>query len=363
MIGARTALSALVLAAGATASCAARRLPQAPQNVAISSAQTTTDGPPADVYSTYGVHNDAHRGDCAEPSCTYSRKPGDPPDPTFPAYWSSNWIMYRVFKHYAEHPPPYDGPPPPPLVAGVDYEVSFGATYYDSTWTSRSGQGAMMEYYEKRCLPIFPISNHYTCAFISLGDVAYFVTYDSDRPAGMPRVCLFSPENHPPRMDFVKHLPYAAADGERLNGKVQGYSVWVSHETGKPVQTGASPDRTNDGAILFGYAFESAPRFDAHEKTLAPYRHPQSFYFSGVPVSPPDAPIVSQNYTDFAMVRPDPSKTWSQVAGLDPATLPSCQLFDPPASGPLKQGEKPVPTWGTIGRGARASRAAAPSAR
>jgi hypothetical protein len=208
----------------------------------------------------------------------------------------------------------------------------------------------MMEHYEKRCLPIFPISNHYTCSFISLGDTAYFVTYPEDRPAGMPPVCLFSPENHPPRMDFIKHLPYAAHDGEQLKPKLQGYSVWISHDTGKPMQTGAAPDRTAEGGILFGYAFETTATPDRVEKTLAPYKHPQSFYFSGVPVAPPDAPIVSQNYTNFAMVKPDPSKTWAQVAGLDPKTLPTCQLFDPPKSGAL-QATKPIPTWGTIGRG------------
>jgi hypothetical protein len=307
---------------------------------------------PDNVYATYGVHNSAHANECATADCTYQRKPGEPTNPTFPPYWSSNWTMYRVFNNYAKNPPPYDGKPPPPLVEGQDYEASQGATYYDSTWQGERGQGAMMEYYEKRCLPIFPISNHYTCAFISLGKTAYFVTYPEDRPKGMPPVCLFSPDNHPPGLDFIKHLPYAAADGERLGGKVQGYSFWVDHATGKPIQVGVSPDRTEDGAIMFGYAFESTPRPDSVEKTLAPYRHPQSFYFSGVPIDPPNAPIVTQIYTDFAMAKPDPAKTWAQVSGLDPATLPECQLFDPPSNGQLmlKSG-KPVPTWGTIGRG------------
>jgi hypothetical protein len=234
-------------------------------------------------------------------------------------------------------------------VEGRDYEASSGTTFYDSTWNG--GRGAMMEYYDKRCLPIFPLPNNYTCAFISLGDTAFFVTYDADRPEGMPPVCLFSPRNHPPRRDFIKHLPYSQGDSDRLGGRVQGYSFWVDHATGKPIQTGVSPDRTQDGAIMFGYAFNSQATPDRVEKTVAPYRHPQSFYFSGFPVAPANAPIVSQNYTNFAMVRPDPAKTWAQVSGLDPKTLPRCQLFEPPSSPDrmLRSG-KPAPTWGTIGR-------------
>ena len=61
---------------------------------------------------------------------------------------------------------------------------------------------------------------------------------------------------------------------------------------------------------------------------------PQSFYFSGYPLPPANAPIVSQNYTDWAPTQPDPARTWDQVSGLDPATLPECQLFDPPAEHP-----------------------------
>jgi hypothetical protein len=304
-----------------------------------------------DVYATYGVHNSSNREECASLKCEYTRGPGEPTNPQYPEYWSSNWTMYRVYKQYAEYPPPYDVKPPPPLVEGQDYEVSYGATYYDSTWNG--GQGAMMEYYDKHCLPIFPIPNNYTCSFISLGDTAFFVTYDSDRPAGMPPVCLFSPRNHPPMRDFIKHLPYSKGDSDRLNGKVQGYSFWVDHDTGKPIQTGVSPDQTQKGAVMFGYAFNSEATPDRVDTSVAPYRHPQSFYFSGYPLPPANAPIVTQNYTDFAMIKPDPAKTWDQVSGLDPNTLPKCQLFNPPSSGTdtrLLESGKPAPTWGTIGR-------------
>ncbi|HVR99829.1 MAG TPA: hypothetical protein VMW27_24610 [Thermoanaerobaculia bacterium] len=314
----------------------------------------TAAGDADDVYATYGVHNDSHSKECADPrTCTYERAPGMPSDPEYPEYWTSHWKMYRVFNRFQMYPPPYDGKPPAELVEGQDYETSEGVTYYDSTWGG--GEGAMEEHYVKRCLPIFPIPNNYTCSFISLGKTAYFVTYPEDRPAGMPPVCLFSPDNHPPRRDFITHLPYSLGDSSRLNGTVQGYSFWVNHVTGRPMQTGVFPDQTDNGGIMFGYAFESTPRPDSAQPSAPPYRHPQSFYFSGYPYAPANAPIVSQNYTDFAMVRPDPAKTWDQVKGLDPKTLPPCQLFDPPSPpegmvGATARPKAKAPTWGSIGR-------------
>jgi hypothetical protein len=196
---------------------------------------------PDDVYQTYGVHNPAADSPCANPNCIYIREPGQPTDPLYPDYWSSNWTMYRVFQGYAQNPPPYDRAPPPALKPGRDYEISKGATYYDNSWRGPAGTGAMMEHYEKRCLPIFPISNQFTCSFISLGDTAFFVTYSQDQPKGMPPVCLFSQLNHPPRPDFISHLPYSPGDSARLGNRVQGYSFWVEGASGKPIQVGVQP--------------------------------------------------------------------------------------------------------------------------
>jgi len=239
--------------------------------------------------------------------------------------------MYRVFNDYVNNPPPYDGKPPFALKEGVDYQTSYGTSYYDSTWRGPNGEeGALMEHYEEWSLPIFPIDNHFTSSFISLGDRAYFLTYDKDRPKGMPPICLFSDLNHPPRRDFIKHLPYSLGDSQRLDGRVQGYSFWTNPEPDKPpIQVGASPDRTADKAILFGYAFRSAWELDAAEKSAAPYRHPHSFYFSGFPLTPPNAPIVSQNFIEFAMIRPDPAETWDLVAKFSGGDeIPSaCSLF------------------------------------
>ena len=294
------------------------------------------------VYATWGVHNPPSVSNCADPQCSYSGQSGRPPDPVYPAYWQSRWTMYRVFRNYANALPPYKGPPPG-LVPGRDFEVSYGATYYDSTWKGPSGEGAMMERYEKRCLPIFPgIANDFTCSFISLGDTAFFLTYKQDRPKGMPPVCLFSPLNHPPRRDFITHLPYAPGDSAQLGGGAQAYSFWVGAD-GKPYQTGVKPDQTQQGGILFGYAF--AP--------VNGKMQPQSFYFSGVPVPPPDAPFVSQNYSGFAETKPDPAKTWDQVKGLDPSKLPACNLMGgAQANVRLASGRKPL-TWFDIGRAGR----------
>lgn len=281
------------------------------------------------VFPTYGVHNPPECSPCATSDCLYARGPGEPSDPTLPLFWSARWTMYRVFRKYAESPPPWNGPPPAELEEGEDYQVSYGATFYDSTWRGPNGeQGAMMEHYVEWSLPIFPFDNHFTCSFISLGDNAYFLTYDEDRPKGMVPICLFSDLDHPPRRDFIKHLPFSREDSERLGRRVQAYSFWAGRDGEPPIQTGASPDRTADQAILFGYAFHSQWAPDAADGTAAPYRHPHSFYFSGHASDPPDAPIVSQYFTEFAMIRPDPAETWNLVDEFAAGRpIPTCTLF------------------------------------
>ena len=267
------------------------------------------DGDPASrhVYYTGGVHNDK---DCVpESTCIYRRQPSEPTDPLYPAWWTSEWVMYRVFQNYDKFPPPYASPP-----AGLtpaDYQASYGASYYDSTYVpaDNDGTGAMMEHYDKFCLPIFPMANNYSCAFVSLGNKAYFLRYD-DRPPGTPQCCQFSLRNHPPRRDFIKHLPYNAGESGHLGGAIHAYSRLVQ-----------------PGNILFGYAFYKDATPDAADPGAAPYRHPQSFYFAGYPFDPPNAPIVSQNYSNFRSEKPDPAKTWDQVARMCPAKPQWCCLF------------------------------------
>lgn len=294
----------------ATAVVAAVALLAGSAAVAAKRPQERAQQTPAErhTYYTGGVHNDL--GCVPERRCVFPRKPGEPSDPQYPEWWVSTWTMYRVFANYDKFPPPYASPP-----AGLtpaDYQVSYGASYYDASYVPKNGdgQGAMMEYYEAYCLPIFPSANNFSCAFVSLGNAAYFLRYE-DRPAGTPQCCRFSPKNHPPRRDFIKHLPYDAARSAHLGGAIQAYAREIGPQK-----------------ILFGYAFWRAETSDDPVDPNAPkYRHPQSFYFSGSPTDPPDAPIVSQNYTSFRAQRPDPAHTWDQVAQMCPADPEWCCLF------------------------------------
>lgn len=315
------------------------------------------------VYQTYGAHNPpgaAGDNPCATPDCVYPRAPGEPADPLWPEFWQSAWTMYRAHgpitpQGVAWNPPPW----PTEAAIGSQFQKSSGSSYYDSTWRGPSGEGMMVESYTDFCLPIFPIPNQFSCKFISLGDTAFFVAGEGpDRPAWMKDtpVCLFSPQNHPPRRDFVKHLPYSPSDSARIGPGGQAYSFWVcggpdgtctndgtTYQSGQIMQTGASPDLTAAGGILFGYGFAK----DASGAMV-----PQSFYFSGFPAPPANAPMVSQNYTGFRATRPDPS-VYAEVASLDAASLPVCQLFDPPSEAGLTGAEAGVPrapTWADIGR-------------
>jgi hypothetical protein len=102
------------------------------------------------------------------------------------------------------------------------------------------------------------------------------------------------------------------------------------------------------GGILFGYAFYKTAQPDSFDKKAAAYRHPQSFYFAGYPVDPPNAPIVSQNYTTFRMQRPDPAKTWNQVAKMCPAQPGWCCLFAGDCPDAQLSSPASAPNWSTI---------------
>ena len=285
-----------------------------------SSSDKTPEISAPDIYPTFGVHNPASYSPCEDYDCIQRRPEGAPSDPLFPPQWVSDWTMYTVHDGYQKSPPPY--PLDIESVGIQDYTMSKGRTYYDGSFNhpNHPGEGAMMEYYHERCLPIFPIENDYTCAFVSLGNTAYFLTPDeSNRPENMPACCLFSPLNHPPRRDFIKHLPYSPIDSSRLPD-IQAYSL----ETPGP----------NDSSILFGYAYNSTYTMDdaANRTEDKPYRHPNQFYFSGFPLPPVKAPIVTQIYTNFQSIPPNADDTWNmvgQMCALQP--LPKCALFNPGA--------------------------------
>lgn len=313
----------LGLAAALLAACTSAGNPPGPRD----------DAAERHYYNTGGVHNNKDCGP-ANNYCIAQRKPGEPSDPQFPQWWTSEWTMYRVFRNEDKYPPPYSSPPTG--LTPADYEVSYGASYYDDSYVPADGdgRGAMMEYYDKRCLPIFPMKNDFSCSFVSLGNKAYFLRY-SDRPPGTPACCQFSLMNHPPRRDFIKHLPYDAARSEHLGGTIQAYAQYM-------------------GGPLFGYAFEKTPTPDSYDPSAPPYRHPQSFFFSGDPGSPPDAPIVSQNYSNFRMQKPDPAKTWAQVPEMCTPRPEWCCLFtgDCPENEtePSLRAARPGSQWNKLGK-------------
>lgn len=306
--GAAVLLAAGLLLAGGPAPANAQAVDAAKTTPAEKTAAYNKVMSAIHTYYTGGVHNDKR---CKPPQkCVYPRGADEPTNPLYPRWWTSDWTMYRVFNNYEQYPPPYSSPP-----AGLtpaDYQVSYGWTAYDDTYVpkDRDGRGAMMEHYEKFCLPIFPMANNFTCSFVSLGNKAYFLRYD-DRPAGTPECCQFSLHNHPPRRDFIKHLPYNAQQSTHLDGTIQAYSRLVGKQQ-----------------ILFGYSFYKEATADDPANPKSPkYRHPQSFFFSGYPLDPPNAPIVSQNYTNFVARKPDPRTTWDQVPRMCSPNPGWCCLF------------------------------------
>jgi hypothetical protein len=281
------------------------------------------------VYPTNGVHSD-FGCNVKNNHCIAPRSPSDPNDPEFPEQWISDWTMFTVLNETAAsvNPPPYTNPPV--TLQPDDYLVSYGTSYYDNSYQPENpsddeDHGAMLEYYNDFCLPIFGkilADNRFTCAFASLGKEAFFLTFDDDSPEEAPKCCQFSPENHPPRPNFLKHLDIWPQASLRLNGSVQAYywkQLW-------------QPD--SDPRILFAYAFnkEKSPQGQA-PKQSGWYQHPQSFFFSGMINLGDDEdpnmiePMVSQNYTSFRTEKPSP-KLWQQVAQWCPVTkISKCRLF------------------------------------
>ena len=286
------------------------------------------------VYSTNGVHSD-HGCDETPNNCIAPRNGSDPADPRFPEYWISDWTMFTVLNETASavNPPPYSNPPI--TLLPDDYRVSYGTSYYDNSYKPENpgdeeDYGAMLEYYNDFCLPIFGKTlqgNSETCAFASLGNNAFFLEFDDKHPDAAPSCCQFSPKNHPPRPDFLKHLDYWPDASTRLNSSVQAY-YWK-----KLWEPDANP------RILFAYAFnkETSPQGQMPQQS-AWYQHPQSFFFSGritlVEGNPAEQqmpviiePIISQNYTSFRVEKPDP-RIWENVAQWCPLeTIKKCHLF------------------------------------
>lgn len=275
------------------------------------------------VYETNGVHSDCG---CDKDNnyCLAKKDPSEPKRPKFPDHWISDWTMFTVMNETAaeEFPPPYTNPPA--NIEAKDYRVSYGTSYYDNNYRPKEPKGeqdfgAMMEHYSDFCLPIFgwPENKYeFTCAFVSLGKTAYFLEYKSNSEDA-PKCYEFSPNNHPPRPDFLKHLDYWPEASKQLNGSVQAYywkQLW---------QKDAEP------RMLFAYAFN-------REKSLQGnlpidnewYQRPQSFFFTGQIAQGKEmtSPMISQNYTSFRTEQPNP-KLWQQVENWCKQPVPLAHLF------------------------------------
>ena len=228
------------------------------------------------------------------------------------------------------NPPPYASPP-----AGgrPGLRKSYGASYYDASYVPADGdgRGAMMEHYEKRCLPIFPGSNQYSCSFVSLGNKAYFLRY-ADQPRAR-RSAASSPDNHPPRRDFIKHLPYNAEQSTHLNGSVQAYSRIVQ-----------------PGSILFGYAFYKQPTRDGGKG--APYRHSQSFFSPAIPARRRTRPWSARTTATSARksrTRNGPGSKWPKCARQAGMVLPVRHRLPGQGQGGRRRPTRPMPSRPELG--------------
>jgi hypothetical protein len=77
--------------------------------------------------------------------------------------------------------------------------------------------------------------NNFTCSSVSLGNKAYFLRYE-DRPSNTPQCCQFSLKNHPPRRDFIKHLPYNPKESSHVSNSLQAYLHRGAEPAGHPVR-------------------------------------------------------------------------------------------------------------------------------
>ena len=107
-----------------------------------------------------------------------------------------------------------------------------GRTYYD--W----GKLSMLEEYYDFCVPIFVEGFNFTCHFLNVGNISYFITFD-DRPSWTPPCCIFGKPWLPPSPSTITSaLPFYK--------KAEFYGREVNwHRT--------RPDNPNE--LIFGYGF------------------------------------------------------------------------------------------------------------
>lgn len=154
--------------------------------------------------------------------------------PTWPTTFITDWLLYHV---PAEDPmPPYsNGAIPTP------HRTGRGRTFYD--WR----KFALLEEYYDFCVPIFVEGFNFTCHFLNIGNVSYFVTFD-DRPSWAPACCIFGKPWLPPSPSTVSsELPFYKKEeflGRPVNwyrttpptGLVFGYGFYADMEAQPPAE-------------------------------------------------------------------------------------------------------------------------------
>eukprot|EP00117_Sycon_ciliatum_P040162 scpid93606/ scgid29556/ len=119
----------------------------------------------------------------------------EPPKDHWPEKWISDWTLYHVLPE--DPTPPYaDGKVPEQSRKGR------GRTYYD--WSKL----AIIEEYYDFCVPIFVEGHNFTCHFLNVNNVSYFITFD-DRPSWTPPCCIFGKPWLPPSPSTISNtLPF-----------------------------------------------------------------------------------------------------------------------------------------------------------
>ena len=188
----------------------------------------------------------------------------DVSSPVWPNTFITDWEMYHTLPE--EPIPPYpDGKMLSPYTAGR------GRTYYD--W----GKLSMLEEYYDFCVPIFVEGFNFTCHFLNVGNISYFITFD-DRPSWTPPCCIFGKPWLPPSPSTITGaLPFykkAEFYGREVN--------WYRN----------SPDKPDE--LVFGYGFY------ADDNTVS---SPAEFFFNA------HNGWVMQDFENFTAAEP-PVEKW-----------------------------------------------------
>lgn len=154
-----------------------------------------------------------------------------PPDggsraPIWDTQYSMNWEMYEL--PTTDNPPLFDIP--------AEKRISRGKTFYD--WKNKR----MAEFYQDRCLNIFPSGNDFSCKFISSYGKTYLIRYELGDLTKPKSCCLLSEEPFwAPRPDVLRNMGFQK---QTVDGREK--TNWWILDTPLPGPFGyGTHDRTN----------------------------------------------------------------------------------------------------------------------